>query len=148
MDSLISVIIPAYNYANFIAQTLDSVLNQTYKHWECLIIDDGSTDKTREVCEEYINKDSRLYYYYQPNKGRSVARNYGLSMAKGDYIQFLDADDFMSETKFEKQIFDFNDSAIFISYCNFSFFNSYTGNIMETDHYTKQMADPLLELIN
>jgi len=99
---LVSVIMPTYNRAGFIGYAIDSVLNQTYKHLELHIIDDGSTDGTRELVSGY--KDSRIKYYYQENQGQSVARNVGINNAHGDFICFLDSDNIWKLDKLEKQI--------------------------------------------
>ena len=104
---LISIIIPTYNRAHLIGDTLDSILNQTYLKWECLIIDDGSSDKTDEVIRMYCKKDSRFKYYNRPDKhlpGGNGARNYGLQLAKGEYIIFFDSDDIMTENHVEVKI--------------------------------------------
>lgn len=100
----ISVIIPAYNYAKFLPETIGSVIAQTYPDWQCLVIDDGSSDNTKEVVTELMKHDSRIHYYYQENSGPTVARNLGLKLAKGEFIQFLDADDLIENKKFEKQL--------------------------------------------
>jgi glycosyltransferase involved in cell wall biosynthesis len=102
--SLISVIVPCYNYGSLLAETLDSLVAQTYPNWECIIIDDGSTDNSRAVAEEYQSRDARFRYVYQPNKGMSAARNLGLTTIQGQFVQFLDADDLLAPRKFEKQI--------------------------------------------
>jgi glycosyltransferase involved in cell wall biosynthesis len=99
--SLVSIIIPCYNYGWLLAQTLDSLLAQTYQMWECIIVDDGSTDNTREVSESYQSRDPRFRYIYQSNGGVSRARNNGLKHAFGTYIQFLDGDDLLSAHKLE-----------------------------------------------
>lgn len=104
MAGLVSIIIPCYNYGWLLPETLDSVLAQTYPHWECLIIDDGSTDNSRTVGEEYAARDARFQYIYQPNRGMSAARNRGLDEAMGEYIQFLDADDLLAPHKLERQV--------------------------------------------
>lgn len=88
---LFSIIIPTYNRAHMISRGIESVINQTYTNWELIIIDDGSTDNTKEVVESY--NDSRIQYYWQKNQERSVARNNGIGKAKGDWICFLDSDD-------------------------------------------------------
>ncbi|KAB2867528.1 MAG: glycosyltransferase family 2 protein, partial [Bacteroidales bacterium] len=98
---LISVIIPTYNAERFIIETLTSVINQSYTHWECIIIDDGSTDSTKEIIDEYCKADNRIKYYYQKNSGPSVARNVGVKIALGEYIQFLDSDDVLLPERFE-----------------------------------------------
>jgi len=103
MDKIpcVSIIIPAFNYAAFISYTLDSILNQGYQNWECIVIDDGSTDNTAEVVGGYAERDKRVIYVYQKNGGPSKARNNGLSRAKGSYIQFLDADDLLESRKLQ-----------------------------------------------
>lgn len=92
-NSLVSVIMPAYNGANFIEEAIQSVLGQSYPNWELLIINDGSTDKTQEVIHSI--KDSRIRYFFQKNQGVAIARNVGLQAMKGDFFCFLDADDVM-----------------------------------------------------
>ena len=92
---LVSVIIPAYNYAHYLPFTLNSVKHQSLSDWECLIVDDGSTDNTRDVAEKYAVEDSRIKYFFKANGGLSSARNYGLQVANGKYVIFLDADDLL-----------------------------------------------------
>ena len=104
MNPKVSVIVPCYNQAQFLAATLDSVLAQTHKNWECIIVNDGSTDDTEAVAKEYCNKDNRFVYYKKENGGLSSARNAGLDIAQGDYVQFLDSDDILLPNKFECQI--------------------------------------------
>lgn len=104
---LVSIIIPTYNRAHLIGETLDSVLAQSYLHWECLVIDDGSTDDTETLINSYQTKDARFQYYKRPNthlSGGNGARNYGFEISRGDYIQWLDADDLLSENKILGQI--------------------------------------------
>ena len=101
---LVSIIIPCYNYGWLISETLESVLAQTYQDWECLIIDDGSIDNSREVAEKYLQRDARFHYHYQTNQGMSAARNNGLAMANGEYVQFLDADDLLVPNKLSVQV--------------------------------------------
>ena len=86
-----SIIIPTYNRAAFLSKAIESVLSQTYTDWELIIIDDGSTDNTKEVVSQYI--DARIKYVYQDNAERCVARNNGIEHASGDYVCFLDSDD-------------------------------------------------------
>ena len=98
----ISVIVPCYNSARFLSQALESLLWQTYPHWECILIDDGSTDQSKEIYNHYLQRDSRFRYIYQRNSGPSVARNKGIDAASGEFIQFLDADDILPQKRFEK----------------------------------------------
>lgn len=107
MSDLVSIIIPTFNRAHLIGQTLDSVLVQTYKQWECIIVDDGSTDYTDELLEFYTEKDDRIKYYHRPIdrlKGANACRNYGFEVSSGDYINWLDSDDLFSENKIEWQV--------------------------------------------
>ncbi|WP_169313459.1 glycosyltransferase family 2 protein [Aequorivita sublithincola] len=93
---LVSIIIPTYNRAHLIGETLDSVLAQTYQNWECIVVDDWSTDNTDDVLAGYMAKDARFQYHHRPKgrlQGGNAARNYGFELSKGDYIAFLDSDD-------------------------------------------------------
>ncbi len=102
--ALVTVIIPTYNYGRFLSQTLESVLAQTYQNWECLVVDDGSTDNTREVVESYVRWDPRVRYIYQSNQRAGAARNNGIRNGNGAYLQFLDADDLIEAQKIERQV--------------------------------------------
>jgi len=97
----VSVIIPVYNGERFIAQAVDSVLNQTYRDFELIVVDDGSTDKTAEILKSY---GSQIIYIYQPNRERSAARNTGIRHAQGEYLAFLDADDVWLPHKLQRQV--------------------------------------------
>src|SRR5690606_1176147 len=106
---LVSVITPTYNRADFIGEAVESVLAQTYPNFELVIIDDGSTDNTRDILEPYL-KDSRIRLFHQQNQGQSVARNRGLEEATGEFICFLDSDNAWFPEKLEKSLkaFDHN----------------------------------------
>lgn len=97
---IISVIIPTYNRAAFLPKAIESVLAQTHTDWELIVVDDGSTDNTREVVSKY--SDKRITYIYQENSERSAARNNGIAHAKGNYICFLDSDNYMLPNRLEK----------------------------------------------
>jgi glycosyltransferase involved in cell wall biosynthesis len=104
-ESLVSVIMPAYNCGDFIGITLDSVINQTYKNWEVLVVDDCSTDDTAQIVQEYIKKDKRIKYHkLEKNSGAAVARNKAVNLAAGKYMAFLDSDDAWFPEKLTKQI--------------------------------------------
>lgn len=104
-NPLISIIIPAYNAENTIATTIESALNQTYKYFELIIIDDCSKDKTGQIIDEYCKKDERIVKYSnEKNCGVAYGRNFGVSKAKGEWIAFLDNDDIWKEDKLEKQV--------------------------------------------
>lgn len=100
-QALISVIIPVYNVEEYLRECVDSVLCQTYGNFEIILVDDGSTDSSGEICDEYLEKDERVTVIHQKNGGLSAARNTGLSEANGDYLYFLDSDDYISENAFE-----------------------------------------------
>jgi hypothetical protein len=101
MSSLVSVIVPCYNQAQYLDEALQSVLDQTHQNWECIIVNDGSPDNTEEVAKKWVAKDSHFIYLYKENGGVSSARNLGIEKAKGDYLQFLDCDDLMDKRKLE-----------------------------------------------
>jgi glycosyltransferase involved in cell wall biosynthesis len=101
---LVSIIIPSYNYGHLISDALDSVLKQTYQHWECIIVDDGSIDNTKEIVLSYLAKDTRIRYLFQTNKGLASARNTGIKDSRGVFIQLLDADDLIASTKISAQV--------------------------------------------
>lgn len=94
-DVLISVVIPVYNVEKYLHQCLDSVIGQSYKNLEILVVDDGSTDKSGSICDAYAARDERITVYHTANQGLSAARNYALDRATGDYIAFLDSDDWL-----------------------------------------------------
>lgn len=101
---LVSVVVPTFNRADCLADTLSSVFAQTHQDIEVLLVDDGSTDGTRALVESRWGRDSRLRYLFQPNRGVSAARNYGMREARGDYIAFLDSDDTWMPWKLEAQL--------------------------------------------
>ena len=88
---------PCYNASAYLSEAIESVLSQSYKDWELLIIDDGSTDTSREIAKEYVGIDKRIHLIEQPNSGACRARNNGIEHAKGEYIKFLDADDILDK---------------------------------------------------
>lgn len=102
-EKLISIIIPCYNFGRFLPETIANLKAQVYQNWEAILVDDGSTDNTRQVVDELTVEDKRFIYYPIKNTGNAGARNIGLSLAKGDYIQFLDADDLLSSRKLSLQ---------------------------------------------
>ncbi|NNC50939.1 MAG: glycosyltransferase [Flaviramulus sp.] len=115
MSFKVSVIIPCFNQAQYIEETLASVLNQTYPNWECIIVNDGSTDNSKDIAKKWCDKDERFQYFFKENGGLSSARNFGLRKANGKYIQFLDSDDLIKREKFSEQVKDLQESEISIS---------------------------------
>ncbi|MDE6468487.1 MAG: glycosyltransferase [Muribaculaceae bacterium] len=105
IEPKVSIITPTYNCGRFISETINSVIAQTYPHWEMLIVDDCSYDSTKHIVEQFVSKDSRIKYYcLEKNSGAAVARNLALKKAKGKWIAFLDSDDLWHPAKLEKQI--------------------------------------------
>ncbi len=104
IKGLVSIITPCYNGEKYLAETIESVLSQTYREWEMLIVDDGSMDSSAKIAEEYTGKDSRIKVIRQENAGSAAARNQGIKRCKGQYIALLDADDIWLPTFLEKQI--------------------------------------------
>ena len=104
MDNLFSVIIPIYNVEEYLAKCIDSVLAQEYESYEILLIDDGSTDGTAELCDALAIEDPRICVIHQNNHGISASRNTGLNHAKGKYIAFFDADDLIDSKMFSSLV--------------------------------------------
>lgn len=106
MESLISVIVPVYNVEQYLDRCINSIINQTYCNLEILLIDDGSPDSCPQKCDEWEKKDARIKTFHKKNGGLSDARNYGLDRVMGDYIAFVDSDDYIEKTMYEIMIKD------------------------------------------
>ncbi len=132
---LISVIIPVYNVEKYLCECVDSVLNQTYSEYEIILIDDGSTDSSGKICDDYANKNDKIKVIHKKNGGLSMARNDGMSVATGEYIYFLDSDDYISADALEKLI-----SNIQTNNSDFVFFDakSFKGNDTSKNFGIKQ----------
>lgn len=101
---MVSVIVPVYNVEKYLPACIESVINQTYSEWELLLVDDGSTDNSGKICDEYAQKDKRIKVFHKESGGVSSARNFGIDKAKGEYIAFLDADDYVDADLYEKAL--------------------------------------------
>ncbi len=101
MKPLISIIIPVYNVEQYLHRCVDSVLNQTYKNLEIILVNDGSPDNCPFICDEYAKKDKRIIVVHKENGGLSSARNAGLEIVQGEYISFIDSDDWIHENYIE-----------------------------------------------
>ena len=100
MNPSISIIVPVYNSEKTLNRCVDSILSQTFQDWELLLIDDGSTDRSGKLCDEYALKDQRIKVFHKKNGGVSSARNIGLDHAKGEWITFIDSDDEIPKNTF------------------------------------------------
>lgn len=151
-NPLISIIIPTYNRAEIISETLDSVVAQTHENWECIIVDDGSTDNTADVILEYTNRDKRFKYHLRPetlNKGASPSRNYGLKQAKGDFIQFLDSDDLLNKNKFLEQLkLIINSPPLTITTCRWGSFSNSSSLRIKTKYNSYKDFERSIDLLH
>ena len=100
----ISVIVPVYKAEKFLSACIESILNQTYHDFEVILVDDGSPDSSGQICEEYAKKDSRIKVIHQKNAGVAASRNVGLDIAVGEYITFVDSDDYIQFQMYEKML--------------------------------------------
>lgn len=110
IEPMVSIIVPVYNTEKYICKCLDSILSQTYKNFELIIIDDGSSDSSPQICDAYANKDARIVVIHQKNQGVSVARNIGLALSHGNILFFIDSDDYASSYLVENVIAAFQSS--------------------------------------
>ena len=124
---LISVVIPVYNAKKYLDRCLASIVNQTYKNIEILLINDGSTDGSGDICKKWLSRDSRIQYYKQKNQGQGIARNKGIVLAKGIYITFIDADDWVADSYLEKLCFYLQKEDADICKCSMEMIDSLSG---------------------
>ncbi|MBZ4664696.1 MAG: glycosyl transferase family 2 [Caloramator sp.] len=145
LSPLVSVIIPMYNVEKYISDTLESVLNQTYKNLEIIIIDDGSTDKSVDIVTSFKDKFNNIQYIYQKNSGVSSARNKGIYNAKGEYIAFLDSDDLWEKTKIEKQMYRILNTGAGACYCGYiEYINGRIRNKLPKSFFEEKALIPVL----
>lgn len=118
-SGLVSIIMPAYNCESFIKRAIDSVKNQTYGSWKLIIVNDGSTDSTETICESYAASEPRIKYISQENSGSSAARNTGLKHVTGDFVAFLDSDDWYEPNFLEVMIGKLQSTEAEVVMCDF-----------------------------
>jgi len=144
MSVLVSIVIPVYNGAEYIEKTVNSILSQHYSNFELLLVNDGSSDNSKEIINSLILKDNRIKAYHNENGGVAAARNYGIDKAEGEFIAFCDQDDFWLPTKLSKQVPLFQNKEVGLVYCGAiadyshlnkqdkpSFDNKYRGNVFD-----------------
>lgn len=128
MEKLVSIIVPCYNQAQYLNESLESVLEQAYSNWECIIVNDGSTDNTKDISQKWLEKDKRFKYIFQENEGLSSARNLGIKNSVGNIILPLDADDKISKTYILLAVNAFEkDNTIKLVYCKAEKFGDEEG---------------------
>ena len=125
----VSVIVPVYNAEKYLKQTLLSIQNQTFRDFEVLLVDDGSTDQSGQICDEWSRKDNRFKVIHQQNHGVAAARNAGIRAAQGEFIAFLDADDLWLPEKLKRQITFMKEKGCNLSYTAYRFIDE-NGNIL------------------
>tara|TARA_A100000171_G_C2140027_1_gene154338 strand:+ start:5035 stop:5982 length:948 start_codon:yes stop_codon:yes gene_type:complete len=151
---LISIIIPTYNRANLISETLDSILAQTYKYWEAIVVDDRSTDTTDLLLKEYCDKDARIAYYKRPEgypKGGNVCRNIGLEKKKGDFVVFFDSDDLMEPNHLEVKVTPLLEEGLDFTITKTKYFNKpahKSDHVYDLDRFPITLENYLAQHIN
>lgn len=142
MKPKVSIIIPCFNQALYLPKAIESLLSQTLTNWECIIVDDGSTDNSADIVKDYCAKDQRFFLFQKENGGSATARNMGLEKARGEYIQFLDADDSMDSRKLERQVTVMDEKQLDMSYTGFKFL--FEDGSVSKYHYAKLNACTIL----
>lgn len=117
---MISVIVPIYNVEKYLSKCIESIINQTYKDLEIILVDDGSTDSSGKICDEFATKDNRIKVIHKKNGGLSDARNIGLDVCRGNYISFIDSDDYIELDMYEKMIKIIVNKKVDIVSCNYN----------------------------
>ena len=141
MDPIISIIVPIYNVGEYLPRCIDSILNQTFKRFELILVNDGSKDNSGVVCDDYARKDTRIKVIHKSNGGVSSARNEGLYVAKGEYIGFVDPDDYIDKNMYEKLYRLCIDNNSDIAICRFN--REINGKIQN-----KESTEEIIELNN
>ena len=145
MNALVSIIVPCYNQAHFLKDSLQSVLDQTYSNWECIVVNDGSPDNVSEVVALWKNKDARFKYLEKENGGLSSARNFGIKHSKGNYILPLDADDILHHDYITRAVLELeNDKSLAIVSCYSKFFIKKKENVI---FQLKPIGDSCINLL-
>lgn len=140
-NSLISIILPVYNSEKFLEKCIESILKQTYQNFELIIINDGSTDNSKTICEKFATAHKNVKFFNKKNSGVSAARNYGLSKAKGDYICFIDSDDYIEKNYLEILLKTIIENNADIVECNYKRVDEIGNIIGKRDFRTFTCAD-------
>lgn len=133
MNAKISVIVPIYKVEDYLPQCIDSIINQTYNNLEIILVDDGSPDKCPQICDEYAEKDNRIKVIHKENGGLSSARNAGLDIATGDYIAFVDSDDYLDVSMYQSLMEVTKKYGVDVAVCDFFELNGKKINTKSTE---------------
>lgn len=144
---LVSIIVPIYNVEKYLKKCIESIINQTYKNIEIILVDDGSPDKCGEICEEYSKKDNRIVVIHKQNGGLSDARNKGIKVAKGKYITFVDSDDYVDYRYIELLYKAVKENNTKIAQCNIAKVNM-SGNIIARLGYKENSIKTSKNMLN
>ena len=144
---MISIIVPVYNSELFLSECLDSIKKQTYKDFEAIIYNDGSTDNSKEICEKIVQEDNRFKYYEQKNQGPGTTRNNALKKASGDYICFVDSDDIVYEYYLERLYDAIVETDADISVCDLTRISPSGFKILNKKPLILNKEDAITELI-
>lgn len=148
MNNFVSILVPNYNKALKLRETLDSIIAQTYTNWECIIVDDHSTDNSWNILMEYAVKDSRIRIFKRPYslpKGGNVCRNYAFEMSKGEFIQWFDSDDLLLNTSLENRIKLIDNSNNHFIVCN-GWFKKDSNRLIKISSYSSNNKDSIISL--
>ena len=148
MTPKISIIVPCYNQAQYLDECLQSVIDQTFQNWECIIVNDGSPDHTAEIAHQWLQKDNRFKYIYKPNGGLSSARNAGIEMALGEFIQFLDCDDVLKADKLTISIESISPENYDLIITNFDLFENTLSEIKDAYCHLNKIDFNLQNILN
>lgn len=146
---LVSVIVPVYNVEKYVGECIESILNQTYKDIEILLIDDGSGDNSKKICEEYVQKDDRVHYFLKEHSGLSATRDYGISKCRGDFFIFVDSDDTIKPELIEKVLPFFIEDVDVVAYGMESPDDGYVlRNVQDDDFFLEKYSDRIDFIMN
>jgi len=143
----ISIIVPVYKVEKYLGQCVESILNQTYSNLEIILVDDGSPDACPEICDEYQKRDNRIKVIHKQNGGLSDARNAGLDIVTGDYIGFVDSDDWISPTMYEELLDTVQEYNVEIAFCGYRTTDE-NGNVKQERGFGDRRKSPVKDLVN
>lgn len=146
MNPYFSIIVPVYNTQQFLSECLNSLINQSFRDWECIILNDGSSDNSAHICDEYGRKDSRFVVIHQRNKGQSATRNRGLDCAQGEWIVFLDSDDYL-DISFCQNMYNYSKKYQGVDLFSFGMKRFFDKTIISDKKYKSEQVISSLDLI-